>query len=196
MEPVVGGVPHQESDIKIPLKRKMTWWILVLPVLMFVAIFQHNLYLINFTHVTSGVLWTGADIFMGFLVGPVLRRLHPEQRKAVINWLTPKTMLYMPVVAITTGTSGWIMANWFNMLADSSPSRPVIYFALIMITILTIMGFGFLLPNSIRTYLELQKDHPNVPKILKMNSRNNMIAGVQGVCQILILLAMAFLVVR
>lgn len=69
------------------------------------ALVAHSLFWLDFVHVMSGVLWTGTDIFMGFILGPVLRHLEPEQRRAAINWLT-KTMLYVPVLAVTTGTAG------------------------------------------------------------------------------------------
>ncbi len=70
----------------------------------------------------------------------------PEQRKAVIQWLTPKAILYLPVLAIATGTSGWVMANWDGYLKATNPEQYWIYAALIIITILTVRGFGFILP--------------------------------------------------
>lgn len=154
MQPQPMGVPVPDPAAK-PLVRKLTWWVLVLPLVMFYALVAHSLYWLNWAHVISGVLWTGTDIFMGFFIGPVLRRLAPDQRKAVIQWLVPKTMLYLPVLAFTTGTAGWYLAGWLGMLAPGSPQRPWIFAALVVITILALTGFGFLLPNSIRTYLEL-----------------------------------------
>lgn len=194
MQPVVQmqQAPGQASGK--PLVRKLTWWILILPIIMFIAMAIHSPYWLNWAHVLSGVLWTGTDIFMGFFVGPILRRLTPEQRTAVINWLVPKTMLYLPVLAFTTGTAGWFLSSWLNMLAPGSPSRMWIFAALIVITILALTGFGFLLPNSIRTYLELQKSQPNLEKVFRLNRRNNMLAGVQGVFQVVIILIMSHLV--
>lgn len=158
---------------------------------MFVAIFTHNLYLLDFTHVFSGCLWTGTDIFMGFFIGPIMRRLLPDQRKAFIQWLTPKTMLYLPVLSFTTGTAGWTMATWEGLLKVGNPERIWIFGALVLITILAIQGFGILLPNSIRTYLELQRDRPDIDKITRLAKRTNRLAGVQGVLQIVIILVMA-----
>lgn len=176
-----------------PLIRKLTWWVLGLPLIMFIAIFIHSLFWLNFSHVMSGVLWTGADIFMGFFIGPILRKLGPQERRAFINWLVPKTMIYLPVLAFTTGTAGWIMASWLRMMTPGNPDRPWVIGALVVITILALTGFGFLLPNSIRTYLELQKPRPNIEKVFRLNRRNNSFAGVQGLFQVIIIYIMAHL---
>jgi hypothetical protein len=190
--PEMAPIGQQEN---VSLARKMAWWVLILPALMIAALLGHNLSLLNFTHVLSGVLWTGADIFMGFFLGPIMgKRLSPEQRGAVIKWLTPKTMLYFPVLAITTGTSGWYMANWLGMLSPESAARSWIVAALIIITFLAITGMGILLPNSIRTYLELQKAKPDIQKIFHLNQRNNILAAVQGTFQIIIIIVMSHLV--
>ncbi len=34
------------------------------------AIMSHDRWFLNFVHVICGVLWTGIDLFMGFVVGP------------------------------------------------------------------------------------------------------------------------------
>lgn len=181
----------QTGGVQRPLVQRLFWWVLLLPITLFVAVGIHSLYLLDFAHVFSGCLWTGTDIFMGFFIGPIMRRLTPEQRRAFIHWLTPKTMLYLPVLAFTTGTGGWIMANWDGYLKANSPERVWIYGALIIITILTLQGFGILLPNSIRTYLELRKEQPNIEKITRLAKRTNRLAGIQGILQILIILVMA-----
>src|ERR1700704_537118 len=90
-----------------PLASQLTWWVLLFPAALALAMAIDSLYLLNWVHVLSGVLWTGADLFMGFIIGPVMRSLQPQQRQAVITYMTPRTMLYFPVVAITAGTAGW-----------------------------------------------------------------------------------------
>lgn len=192
MQPSVPSLSAPASETS--LLRKLTWWVLVLPAIMVAAIIGNNLYWLNFSHVMSGVLWTGTDIFMGFFVGPIMRKLDPQQRRAFINWLTPKTMLYLPILAATTGTAGWTMANRLGMMMPQSPDRPWILLALGVIAVLTLQGFGILLPNSIRTYRELQKSRPDVDKIFRLNRRTNRLAGIQGIFQVAIILIMARLV--
>ena len=47
------------------------------------VILADNRWLLNFIHVMCGVLWTGIDLFMGFVVGPVMRTLPPPARRAM-----------------------------------------------------------------------------------------------------------------
>ena len=72
------------------LWRQLTWWVLLFPGALALAMALDSLYLLNWVHVLSGVLWTGADLFMGFMVGPVLRSLDVPARTAVIAYLTPE----------------------------------------------------------------------------------------------------------
>ena len=159
------------------------------------ATVPYHLYWLDYAHVMAGALWTGTDIFMGFFLGPLLRRLIPDQRKAVIGWMTPRTLLYLPVLAATTGTAGWFLATWQGMLAPADPQRPWVLAALAMIGILTVQGFGILLPNSLRTYRELHRPDPSLERIFRLNRFGNVLAGAQGAVQVLIILVMAHLAV-
>ena len=51
------------------------WWALTAIAVMIAAIMAANLWLLNFIHVFSSLLWTGVDLFMGFVLGPILRRV-------------------------------------------------------------------------------------------------------------------------
>ena len=50
------------------------WWALAALAVMIAAIAADNLWFLNFIHVLSSLLWTGV-VFMGFVLGPILRRL-------------------------------------------------------------------------------------------------------------------------
>jgi uncharacterized membrane protein len=173
----------------------LTWWILILPAVMIVALAIHNLYLLDYTHVLAGALWTGADLFLGFIIGPVMRRLEPPQRRAVIQYLVPRMLLYMPVVAFTTGTAGWFLATWQGLLIEANPLRPWVFVALVIVLILTAVGLGVLLPNNLRIYRELQRAQPDIVRITRINRTNLMLAGVQGTFQVVIIMVMAHLAV-
>lgn len=175
------------------LVSQLTWWVLVLPAAMIVALAAHNTFLLDYTHVLSGALWTGADLFLGFILGPVMRRLDPLQRKAVITYLVPKTLLYMPIVALTTGTAGWFLSDWMGLLSPDNPLRPWVFIALVMIALMTVQGLGILLPNNLRIYRELQRPQPDVERISRINRTNLMLSGIQGAFQVLIILVMAHL---
>src|SRR5258708_12366343 len=96
-----------------------------------------SLYLLNWVHVLSGVLWTGADLFMGFILGPVLRSLQPQVRTAVIAYLTPRTLLYFPVVSLTAGTAGWALAARLGYNTPFPPSSSFAILSLALVLLLT-----------------------------------------------------------
>ncbi len=172
---------------------QLTWWVLIAPVVLIAALALGNHYLLDYIHVLSGALWTGADLFLGCIIGPVMRRLEPPQRKAVINFLVPRTLLYMPTVAITTGTAGWFLATWEGLLFPENPLRIWVFVALAIITFLTIQGLGVLLPNNLRIYRELQRPQPDIGRVQRLNAINLRLSGFQGVLQVAIILVMAHL---
>jgi uncharacterized membrane protein len=158
---------------------------------MLVAIARHDIYLLNWIHVLSGALWTGADLFMGFILGPVLRMLDMRARTALVAYLVPRTLLYFPMVALTAGTAGWFLVDWLGYTTSSSPKYHLVVISLTLVGVMTVMGLGFLLPNSLRIWMELRRPEPNRERIVRINRINIWLAGTQGVLQIAINLVMA-----
>lgn len=175
----------------VPLQRQLTWWALTFPGVMIVALATHNFFLLNWIHVLAGALWTGADIFMGFIFGPVMRRLDVPHRTAVITYLVPKTLLYFPAVSLTTSTGGWFLAAWLGWTHAGSAQFPWIVSALILVSLMTIQGLGVFLPNSLRIWFELRKPVPNRDLIVGLNRINIIVAGTQGVMQVAIIVVMS-----
>ncbi|OGT84007.1 MAG: hypothetical protein A3H91_08710 [Gammaproteobacteria bacterium RIFCSPLOWO2_02_FULL_61_13] len=174
-----------------PLWRQLTWWVLLFPAAMFLAIGMHSVYLLNWVHVLSGVLWTGADLFMGFIIGPVLRSLEIKTRTAFIAYMVPRTLLYFPVVALTAGTAGWYLAAW---LGFTDPGHPKYLWAMIslgLVMLMTVVGLCLLLPNTLRIWLELKKSQADREKITRLNRYNIWLSGGQGVMQVAMILIMA-----
>jgi len=180
------------NDKPLPsLWPQLAWWSLALPAVMAAALVRHDLFLLNWIHVLSGALWTGADLFMGFILGPVLRALDVRSRTAVIAYLVPRTLLYFPVVALTAGTAGWFLAERLGFTAASSPMYTGVMIALALVLAMTILGLCFLLPNSLRIWFELQRPEPDRERIVSINRTNIRLAGTQGVLQIVTILVMA-----
>src|SRR5512144_2567059 len=69
-----------------------------------------NIWLLNFVHVFSSLLWTGIDLFMGFVLGPILKWVDLPVRREIVRRLTPRTLFLMPTVSIISGTTGWFLA--------------------------------------------------------------------------------------
>src|SRR5512146_1321591 len=64
-----------------------------------ISAFTGNYHLMKYTHIMTGALWTGIDLFMGFVLGPVLGGMDPRERANVFKRLMPRMTFLMPVVA-------------------------------------------------------------------------------------------------
>jgi hypothetical protein len=166
------------------------WWSLAALALMVVAIVADNLWLLNFVHVTSSLLWTGIDLFMGFVLGPILRRVDIPVRREIVRRLTPRTLFLMPAVSIIGGTTGWFLAVHLGYAAMPWPAYGWVAAALVLVTLMTILGLGFLTPVNVMVCLELQKPEPDMAWIRAWMSRYFYAVAAQGTMQIAILVVM------
>ena len=210
------------------------------------ALASDDLLLLTYVHVMAGVLWTGIDLFMGTIVGPVLGGMEPERRAGFFRTFTPKMTFLMPTLAIVTITGGitlaealgkfvhsgpWLalmtaavavptvllIAAQFRALTDPkslaalalaalgsgwllfrSPPTPAmlaetshwIVAALVVVTLLTYVGFGILLPGEIRIYRQLVSPDPDVDLISSIGMRNAKLSGLNGLLQLAIIFVM------
>src|ERR1700761_6347413 len=63
---------------------------------------QEALWFLNWVHVFFGLAWTGIDLFMGFLLGPILRRLDPRLRRSVRQELSARFFWIFPMLSTVT----------------------------------------------------------------------------------------------
>jgi hypothetical protein len=157
---------------------------------MFVAIFGSSVWFLRWVHVMNGVLWTGIDLFLGFVLGPILRRLPFETRRTVVGALIPRIMILMPTLAIITGTAGWFLAQRTGYLQLGYPEFWWVAAALFIITVLTIQGLGVLTPINIRVFLEMRKTNPDSEKIARWMRIYVRVVAVQGAMQVAIIVVM------
>ena len=170
------------------------WYVAAATLVMIAAIASGDRWFLNFVHVITGLMWTGIDIFMGFVLGPILRRVDVSVRREVALRLTPRTLFLMPTLAIITGTTGWYLTVQLGFLALPWPQFGWIVAALALITLLTIQGFAILLPANVRVCIELQKPHPDMHKISRLMRLYFVMTASQGVMQIVMIVIMARLV--
>ena len=170
------------------------WYVAAALAVMIAAIVSESRWFLNFVHVITGLLWTGIDIFMGFILGPVLRQVDVAVRREVALRLTPRTLFLMPTLAFITGTTGWFLADMLGFLTLPWPEFGWIVAALALIVLLTIQGFAILLPANIKVCLELQKPNPDMPKIGRLMRLYFVTTASQGAMQIVMIVIMARLV--
>ncbi len=167
------------------------WWVAAALIAMIAVIRADNLWALNFLHISAGLLWTGIDLFMGFVVGPALRRTPFEVRRGVMTQLTPRTMFLLPTLAIVTGTTGWYLALSMGYLAAPWPGYWWVVASLAVVTVLTVQGIGLLLPTQIRVYLELIKPEPDRARIARLSASYFYLIALQGIMQVAIIAIMA-----
>ena len=166
------------------------WWALAAIAVMVAAIVAGNLWLLNFIHVFSSLLWTGIDLFMGFVLGPILRRVDLSVRRQIVRRLTPRTLFLMPTVSIISGTTGWFLAVDLGYTALEWPAYGWVAAALVLVTLMTIQGLGFLTPVNVFVCLELQKVEPDLHKISIWMQRYFYAVALQGMMQVAIIVVM------
>jgi hypothetical protein len=152
------------------------------------ALLTQNLLLLDYTHVICGGTWTGIDLFMGLVMSRVMKGLAPEARAEVVKRLVPLMLFLMPALASVAITGGIYMAQWEGRFDIHSP---LIIAAGVIVIILSVQGFGILLPTEVRIFLELIKPNPNRDKIVKLGMRNITVSGSQAIFQIAIIFVMA-----
>jgi hypothetical protein len=166
------------------------WWALTAIAVMIAAIVAGNLWLLNFIHVFSSLLWTGVDLFMGFVLGPILRRVDVSVRREIVRRLTPRTLFLMPTVSIISGTTGWFLAVALGYTALEWPAYGWVAAALVLVTVMTIQGLGFLTPVNVFVCLELQKAEPDLNKIAVWMQRYFYAIALQGLMQVATIVVM------
>lgn len=173
---------------------RVSWWVWLFVAALLGALVAHSLVALDYVHIICAVLWTGTDLFMGFMVGPILRRLDPAVRRAVIGHLMPRMLFYIPVVAAVTTTAGWYMSHWTGVY--DAPQLHAWFVAALALTLLMfVQGLGVLLPLNLRVFWEIQKDRPDLDRVRRTMLRYMRLTAWQGLCQLGIIFVMVHFVV-
>jgi hypothetical protein len=167
------------------------WWVAAAFAATAAVIASRDLWMLNFVHVMTGLLWTGIDLFMGFVLGPILRRVDLPVRRAIVTRLMPRMVFIMPTLSIIAPTTGWYLAEQLGFLDLPWPQMWWTVAALAISTILGIQGLGILLPTNVMVCLELAKDRPDFDKLARRMRRYLWTIASQGVMQVAIIVVMA-----
>jgi uncharacterized membrane protein len=181
------GIPPTPPTISL----RANLWIIIPIGALVTAILTANIFLLNYVHIFSSILWTGTDIFMAFLLGPVLRNVSLSTRREVISWLVPKMVFFMPTVSAVTTTAGYFLASKMGLITLSSPTVYWLFAVLIIVTVMMVQGLGILLPTNLRVYYELRKNNPDMYKIQKLMKKYVRVVAIQSALQFTIIFIMA-----
>ena len=179
--------PSVESRISL----RENWWIVIPIALLVAAIESGNRWFLNYVHVFTAILWTGTDIFMGFILGPILRRVPLQARREIIVRLMPRMVFYMPTVSGVTTTAGFYLAAWMGYYHLPAPAIYWVWAALVLAVVMTVLGVGVLLPANLSVYFEMRKRDPDMEKVQRRMRLYVRAVGLQAILQFTIIFIMA-----
>jgi hypothetical protein len=139
---------------------------------------------LTFLHVVGGAAWTVIDLFLGFVLGPILGRLSIPARVELTTRLMPKMVLLMPTVVTVTLAAGWQLATKMGNTQSSYPLHGWIVASYIVVGVMAVIALGLLEPANIAVLVELKKPRPNPAVIERLMKRFIYTAGATGLMQI------------
>jgi hypothetical protein len=193
--PAAAAVPNaahpagQKADFEI-VPRRMLPIVAVIFVALVVAIAVSELWPLVFLHVAFGAAWTIIDLFVGFVVGPIMGRLSIPARVEFATKLMPKMLVIMPTVVTVTLAAGWQLGVLMGTVNRSYFHHGWIVASYIVVGLMAVIALGLLEPANVAVLTELKKSEPRPQVIESLMKRFIYTAGATGVLQIAILVIM------
>jgi len=191
-------VTHPQSEPLPPLIRWKFAWIFVAGIVLLIFTLndekflpeEEALWLLNWVHVFFGLSWTGIDLFMGFLLGPILRRLDPRLRRTVSQELSARFFWIFPMLSTVTPTAGWELARRLGYLDVGYPGYYWIVAALALVIVMAFFGIFILAPVNLWVLWELRKPDPNMALVQKLMRVYLAITALEAVLQLTTIVVM------
>lgn len=179
----------QRPDFQIiPLKGLPIVGAIILALI--VGIASNTFWAITFFHVAAGALWTGIDLFVGLIIGPIIGSMPVPARIAFSSKFMPKMLLVMPTLVICTLAAGWQLARFTGNLFPTSPNHPWLVASYIVVGAMAVIALGILEPANLAVLFELKKPVPDGQLIGRLMKRFVYSAGITGVMQVATLVIM------
>lgn len=183
----VAAPPQRKLEI-VPVKSLPV--VAVVLIGLVVAIATNRLWAIDFYHVVGGGMWTAIDLFLGFVLGPILGTMSIPSRIELTKRLMPKMVVLMPTLVIMTLAGGFQLARHQGFILSSDKHHGWIVASMIVVGSLAVVAIGILEPANIAVLYELRKPNPNGERIGRLMKRFLYTAGITGVLQAGILVIM------
>ncbi|HKS78439.1 MAG TPA: hypothetical protein VJQ07_06180 [Gaiellaceae bacterium] len=155
-----------------------------------VTIAGNWLWALDFYHVVGGGIWTALDLFMGFVIGPIMRSLPVPARIELTKRLMPKMLLILPTLVTMTLGAGFQLARYNGMLAGGYPRHGWVVASMVVVAVMAVVALALLQPANIAVLFELGKPQPNPAVIQTLMRRYIYAAAVTGAMQVATLLIM------
>jgi hypothetical protein len=158
-----------------------------------VAIATNSLWALDFYHVVGGGMWTAIDLFVGFVIGPIIGRMSIPARVEFSTRFMPKMLLLMPTLVTMTLASGWQLARHLGFLEDGFSKHGWLVASFIVVGVMAVIAIGILEPANLTVLFELKKPQPDGELIARQMQRFIYTAGFTGALQVATLVIMTYL---
>jgi hypothetical protein len=155
-----------------------------------VAIARDATWGLTFVHVVGGGLWTGIDLFVGFVVGPIIGRMSIPARIEFSTRFMPKMLLIIPTIVTMTLAAGFQLARHDGFLDTSNPRHAWVVASFCVVGVMAVVALAYLEPANIAVLFELKKPQPDGLVIERLMKRFVYTAGITGVMQVATLFIM------
>ena len=177
------------TDFKI-VPTKALPAVAVVLIALIVAVATNRLWALDFFHVVGGGLWTAIDLFLGFVIGPIIGNMSIPARMEFSKKFMPKMLLLMPTLVIMTLAGGWQLARHEGFILSSDKHHGWVVASMIVVGAMAVIALGFLEPANIGVLFELKKEQPNGEVIGRLMKRFLYTAGLTGAMQVATLIIM------
>jgi len=158
--------------------------------LLIAGIAVNELWPLEFLHVVAGAAWTVIDLFLGFVLGPIIGKMSIPARVEFTTRLMPKMVLIMPTVVTVTLVAGWQLSTHLGTNLTVYPLHGWVVASFIVVGVMAVIALGLLEPANIAVLTELKKPQPNPAVIERLMKRFIYTAGATGLMQIATLVIM------
>jgi hypothetical protein len=189
VEAPTAHAPPSIPDFEIVPRRGLPIVAVVLAGLI-AAVAADRLWALEFFHVAFGALWTAFDLFLGFVLGPILGRLAIPARIELTTRLMPKLLLIMPTIVLCTLTAGWQLGTHLGTVYSGFHQHDLIVVSYCVVGVMAIVALSILEPANVAVLFELKKPRPNPAVIEHLMKRFIYTAGITGAMQIATLVIM------
>jgi|SRR5271166_3878324 len=181
--PGVSPPAIERPDFEIVPRRGLPIVAFVL-VLLIVGISVNKIWPLMFLHVVGGAAWTVIDLFLGFVLGPIMGKLSIPARVEFTTRLMPKMVLIMPTVVTVTLAAGWQLSTHLGTNQTSYALHGWVVASFIVVGVMSVIALGLLEPANIAVLTELKKPQPNPAVIERLMKRFIYTAGATGLMQV------------
>lgn len=192
VETTAGTLPPQAAERPrvtiVPLRGLPVVGVIVVALVVSIAV--NSTWALDFFHVAGGGAWTAVDLFMGFVIGPIMRTLSVPARIELTTRLMPKMLLIMPTLVTMTLAAGFQLARHNGMLSGSYGRHAWVVASMIVVAVMAMAALALLQPANIAVLFELRKPRPNPAIVQKLMRRFIYAAGVTGAMQVATLIIM------